>query len=151
MVRKEGQENGIGVWEVSGYSKLESRIEDAIEEGLGKQDYVNESDISLEDILVVGSYGSGMGVPGKSDLDLVVLVSYKGDIRSSDYSKCMEAIAGSVNYNESSILSGFSEFNGLETYVYPFLERQKHLSKMAQQEPVEYYYNLTEDKKKSYY
>lgn len=151
MVRKEGQENGIGVWEVSGYSKLTSRIENAVEEGLDKQDHVDKTDISLEDILVVGSYGSGMGVPGKSDLDLIILLTYRGDTRSNDYSQCMQAIAGAVNYNESSILSGFSEFNGLETYVYPFLERQKHMSKMARHEPVENYYNLTEDKKKSYF
>lgn len=151
MVRKEGQENGIGVWEVSGYSKLESRIKDAVNEGVDRQNHVHKSDVSTEDVLVVGSYGSGLGVPGKSDLDLIVLVTYRGDVRSSEYSKCMEAIAGAVNYNESTILSGFSEFDGLETYVYPFLERQKHMSKMARHEPVEYYYNLTEDKKKSYF
>lgn len=151
MVREEGLENGIGVWEVSNYSKLEPRIKDAVEEGLEKQNHVDMSDISVEDIIVVGSYGSGFGVPEKSDLDLIILLTYMGDIRSSDYSKCMEAVAGAVNYNESTILSGFSEFNGLEAYVYPFLERQKHMSEMARQDSVEYYYNLTTDEKKSYF
>lgn len=151
MVRKEGQENGKGVWEVSGYSNLLPRIEDAVQEGLDKQSHVDETDISLDEVLVVGSYGSGLGVPGKSDLDLVVLMSYMGDIRSSEYSKCMKAVAGAVNYNESTILSGFTEFDGLETYVYPFLEKQKHISEMARHEPVEYYYNLTTDQKKSYF
>lgn len=148
MVLEEGEKNGIGIWEVDGYKKIENRINNIV------VDYINsEVDIrvDLEDILVVGSYGSGMGVKGKSDLDLVILVSSTEDIRSNQYSNVMKEIAGKVNYNESSILSGFDEFTGLETYVYPFLEREKHLVDMCKHEPVEEYYNLTKDKKKSYY
>lgn len=151
MVLEEGRKDGVGIWEISGYKRLEKLINSAIDEGIEKQEYINEEDISVEDILIMGSYGSGMGVPGKSDLDIVVLVSYKGDVRSNDYSNAMKDIAGSINYNEPKILSGFSEFDGLEAYVYPFLEKSKHLGKMSMHEPVEYYYNLTEDQKRSYY
>lgn len=151
MVLEEGRTNGIGVWEVQGYKQLERSIRSAAKTGLRKQGYIDEDDIVIEEILVVGSYGAGMGVPGKSDLDVVVLVSYMGDSRSSDFSNAMEGIAGAINYEKESIISGFSEFTDLEAYVFPILERDQHLGEMSMHEPVEYYYNLTEDSKWSYY
>lgn len=151
MVLKEGQDNGVGVWEIEGQSKLEGRIRDAALEGLEKQEYADPDDVSIEDILIVGSFGSGLGVPEKSDLDIMILVWYSGDSRSSEFSSAMEAIASGVNYRSEQILAGFNEFNGLETYVYPFLEMDQHLGEMAGFEPVTHYYNLTESEKRSYY
>lgn len=148
MVLEEGRKNGTGIWEIEGHEKIENKINNIVENYIKSEVSI---DMNLEEVLVVGSYGSGMGVEGKSDLDIVVLVSGRVDNRSNEYSEAMKEIAGKINYNENSILSGFNEFTGIEAYVYPFLERQKHLTDMCEHEPVETYYNLTEEKKKSYY
>lgn len=148
MVLEEGKKNGTGIWEIDGYEKIEKRIRNIVKDYISSE--VDEN-INLERILIVGSYGSGMGVKGKSDLDIVILVDSTMPIRSTEYSQIMRDIAGKVNYNEKNILKGFSEFTGLESYVYPFLEREKHLVKLCRDEPVEEYYNLTEDRKESYY
>jgi hypothetical protein len=147
MVLEEGREDGIGIWEVDGYEVLCERVESVCYDYIGSSDW----DIEVEDILVVGSYGAGMGVEGESDLDLVILVYSGMDPRSGEYSEEMKYIAGSVNSSEGEILSGFCEFDGLEAYVYPFLERGQRLGEMAKHEPVDTYYNLSEDGERSYY
>lgn len=140
-----------GIWELDGYQNLTDKILDALESGLEKQDFVPEQDITVEEILIFGSYGNGTGIPYESDLDIMVLVSYDGNIRSHDYSECMKALAGAVNYNQSQIVSTIQCITEIETYVYPVLEKQKHLTQMAMNGSVETYYNLTTGSKESYY
>ena len=64
MVRKEGQENGVGIWEINGINKIADRIRSRID-SFGYE-------FELKTIYVMGSFGSGMGVPQKSDIDIAV-------------------------------------------------------------------------------
>lgn len=151
MVLKEGQEDGVGIWEINDYKNIENIVKSLVKEKIREQEKIKSKNLDYEETLVVGSYGAGLGVPGKSDLDLIVLVYYKGDNRSFEFSNIMKEIAGKINGNKNNILSKYQEFTDLECYVYPYLERQQHLAEMANHEPVEYYYNITKDTKESYY
>lgn len=148
MVLEEGRKNGIGIWDVNNYRQIHERIESIV------STYISSNvdfDMVLEEILIVGSYGAGMGIRGKSDLDLMIIIGSSKDSRSTELSQTMRDIAETVNYNEDKILDGFDAFDGLEAYVYPFLEKDKQLANLCEHEPIETYYNLTQDKKRSYY
>lgn len=151
MVREEGLENGIGIWEIPGYQNIEPLVKQLVKEAIKKQDHVDPERVTYDCTYVVGSYGSGMGVEGESDLDIMVLVMFDGDLRSYDFSKVLQDIAGHLNYNKDRIIGEFSEISDFEAYVYPLLESKKELHKLAQESPVTQYYDLTKGEKKQYY
>lgn len=151
MVRDEGLDDGTGIWEIPGYQNIEPLVKQLVREAIENQNYVSPERVTYECTYIVGSYGSGMGVKRKSDLDIMVLVMFDGDLRSYEFSKVLEDIAGHLNYNKKSIIGEFSEIADFEAYVYPLLESEKELHKLAQESEVTHYYDLTEDEKKPYY
>lgn len=146
----EGKSNGVGIWEISGYSVLESKIRAACNEGIEIQSSINSSDISIEEIYIVGSFGDGTGVRQESDLDICISVSGSVPSYSHDFSEALKSIASRVNYREDRILSDFTAFTGVDPLAYPYIEIHTEIQKLCQYESVTTYYNLTEDTKESY-
>lgn len=140
MVRKEGQENGIGVWNIEGYSKIYDRIVSRIESV--------DSDFEISEIIVMGSYGAGYGVPGKSDLDVVVFGIFNAPIGESELSVWQSRLAEKVM--SAPILDGFSEINGLDLYVDDPAHKTQALRQYWAYEPVEKYYDLSADEIQKY-
>jgi len=152
MVRKEGKENGKGAEEIENINSVELKIKSLFTEYCAKFNYIEDSnDISIEEVLIVGSYGNKDGLPDKSDLDVIILTWYEGNIKSNDYSQWMEEFSSFIQANEDKILSDINSVDKIDSYVFPYFERQKHLAKLAKHESVKKYYNLTENQYYSYY
>lgn len=140
MVQKAGQENGIGIWEVDEYIEIYDRIISRIE--------AVDSDFEISEVIVMGSYGAGYGVPGKSDLDVVVFGIFNAPIGQSELSVWQSQLAEKIM--DAPILDGFSEINGLDLYVDDPAHKIQALRQYWAYEPVESYYNLTDDEKRQY-
>lgn len=135
MVRKEGQENGVGIWEIDNTHTIEERIKQRIESF--------EYQFELETIYVIGSYGSGMGVPGKSDLDVVVSGVFYGALSPSELSNIQNELAEHII--EGDIIHDFSEFTALDLYVDDPAHIEDAAKTYASFEPVDTYYDLMEE------
>lgn len=142
MVRQQGQEEGVGVWELDGVEELDRRVTDAFETFRDEQDFVDASMVSFDTAFVAGSYGDGAGVPGKSDLDIVLSVSYRGDPREQAYSQFLRHLAGHLKGNEAAVLECLDGVDELDVLAYPMMEVTQHLQEMGTHEPVETYYAL---------
>lgn len=151
MVRKEGQENGSRIDEVQGYEKIEPRVRKRLENFIQSQDFVDSDKVDVSEIIVFGSYGCGYGVPGKSDLDLILSFSAAMDYRSNDLSQFLKHAAGQINKDPKEILSGVEGIDDLEAFSFPALEVNTELQKMASHEPIDSCYSLTDDSKRSFY
>lgn len=145
MVRAEDIESGKRINDVEGYWNIELQVKELA------ASLLEETEVSYESTLVVGRYGAGFGVPGKSDLDIVVLVSSTLDNRSQTYSQIMGRLAGKIEASSGQVLGAVKGINELECLVYPFLEK-RHLVRMANEsEHIEEYYDLTEEEVRRYY
>lgn len=132
MVRKEGQEEGVAIWEIDNIHTIEDRIKQRIE----SFDYPFE----LETIYVIGSYGSGMGVPNKSDLDVVVSGVFNGVLSPSELSNMQGKLAEHIM--DGDIIDDYSEFTALDLYVDDPAHFEDATKTYASFEPVETYYDL---------
>jgi len=140
MVRKEGQENGVGIWEINGINKIADRIRSRID-SFGYE-------FELRTIYVMGSFGSGMGVPQKSDIDIAVSGVFYGTLSPSELSNLQSKLAGHIM--DGDILHDFIEFNGIDLYVNDPAHIDEMMRSYATFEPVETYYDLVNDRKIKY-
>jgi len=140
MVRKTGQENGVGIWEINGIKKIADRIQSRID-SFGYE-------FELETIYVIGSFGSGMGVPQKSDLDIAVSGVFYGALSQSELSNLQSKLAGHIM--DGDILHDFIEFDELDLYVNDPAHIDGMMRSYATFEPVETYYDLLKDRKIEY-
>lgn len=149
MVRKRGQENGIGIWEVDGNGELFERIEAAFDAFRRDQEFVDPDTVSLSDAYVVGSYGDGKAVAGRSDLDVVLSISYLGDLRSNEFSRFLRHACGAVVTAE--VADGLPGIEEVDVLAYPMLEVTRHMREMGTHEPVETYYSLNDGERRHYF
>lgn len=136
MVRAEGQENGRGVWEVDGYEKIVSRITDIIDD--------IAPDFEVSEIYVFGSFGAGYGVPGHSDLDILISGVFNRKIEPTTLEATQSKLAEEIE--SENIVADFDVFTGADISVEDPSQARGVLQLYHSFEPVETYYNLTEDR-----
>lgn len=150
MVRKKGQDNGIGADELPNLSRFHARVDKILTDYDAAQDYV-ENPVGVEELVIFGSFGGEMGVAGKSDLDLALL--YWLGQKTADSQSYIEHAVGEVKRHEGelvSILDG--EVSEVDVYAWDYLEFTNSVCReLAQSEPVETYYSLSSGQYESIY
>lgn len=140
MVRKEGQENGIGIWEVSGYQDIHDQVRTALKDA--------DEEFIINTIYVIGSYGSGFGVRGESDLDIIIEGYFNGALSSSERTVLEQKLLSELE--SQNILEDYPDITGLDAYIEDPSTIVDALQQYAVYEPVTHYYNLTDDQKELY-
>jgi len=141
MVQNEGIENGIGIYDINKIDNIEEKIKQQIS--------TFDFDFEIESIYVMGSFGSGMGIPGESDLDIIVSGNFqhsKSPNKSQNLRSKLEE-----HIETSQIISNFPQFTELDLYVHNPSRSRQELELYAEEEPsVTHYYNLTTNSKVNY-
>lgn len=140
MVREEGKQNGIGIWEVDEYTTIASRLESRIE--------TVDPDFVLDEIIVIGSFGAGYAVPGESDLDVLVFGVFNAPLDQSELSIWQSELAEKIM--DGDVLAGFSQVDSLDLYVEDPAHKDQAIRQYWSYEPVDCFYNLTDDTRRQY-
>lgn len=140
MVRKAGQEDGIGVWDVDGHSQISTQILMELE--------TIDPEFIVDSVYVFGSFGSGKGVPGESDLDIIVSGYFNGVFSENELEVLQSEIASELE--SIGLVDEFEEFNGVDIAVNDPAYTEEILHVYQAFEPVDMYYDLINERKIEY-
>lgn len=140
MVQDAGKEDGVGIWEITDYKQLEDRIINHIAAA--------DEQFTVTTIYITGSYGSGMGVLGESDLDVVIEGEFPCDLTSAERTILQKQLASHLEQQD--IVSDYPDITGLDPFIETSDTVTESLQYYAVHEPVTHYYNLTENTKEEY-
>lgn len=136
MVNEEKRQKGISVTEINNYEKIIQFIIDQ------SKDIEYECDVY--GIYAVGDFGSGYGIPGKSELDILITVIFK----NSDKTPLIKKDEFENKLDSHNFGKNFGQVKNINPIV-SIMENKDEIIQNRSGE-YEYYYDIYENEKIEY-